>query len=104
MGGRFPVQVIILNLLFLPPQVTVAGAGGFVSPRQFIVVSQVFSHIFDKDNGKSNDDTDYSEDGMGLHDVLYESLVDYCKGKGNAKGHVKGKDKDSLQSPPRSQP
>ena len=31
-------------------KVTVAGAGGFVSPRQFIVVSQVFIHIFDNDN------------------------------------------------------
>ena len=42
-------------------KVTVAGAGGFVSPRQFIVVSQVFSHIFDKDNGKSNENDNVTE-------------------------------------------
>ena len=35
---------MVINISSFPVQVTVAGAGGMVSPRQFIVVSQVFSH------------------------------------------------------------
>ena len=39
---------------FLSTKVTVAAAGGFVSPRQFIVVSQVFSNIVIEDKDKDN--------------------------------------------------
>ena len=51
--GQFKIWVSADQVLtsFLH-KVTVAAAGGFVSPRQFIVVSQVLSNVFVKDNDK----------------------------------------------------